>query len=48
MMAAEGGHSDVVKLLLSYRADPTIMDNDGKTANQLAVLAGHDDNNVQD
>ena len=39
MMAAEQGHAEMAELLLSRGADPTIKDNAGKAAADLASQA---------
>ncbi|KAH9898118.1 ankyrin [Cubamyces lactineus] len=42
-LAADRGHVEVVKVLLSRGADPAIKDEDEYTAKELAEIAGHDD-----
>lgn len=41
MYAAGGGQLKVVKLLLKHNADPTISNNKGETAEQIALNKGH-------
>ena len=37
MIAAEGGHAEIAALLLARGADPSLMDNAGRRAADLAV-----------
>ena len=39
MIAAEGGHAEIVDLLLGARADPSLKDKTGKRAADLTVLS---------
>ena len=39
MIAAEGGHADIAKVLLAHGADPTLKDKAGKRAADLTVLS---------
>ena len=39
--ASEGGHTDVVKLLLAHGANPNMPDHDGKTALKAARMNGN-------
>lgn len=41
MMAAKLGHTSIVKLLLSYGADPSLRDTSGLLALQMAQQGGH-------
>jgi len=38
---ANNGHEGIVTLLLEYGANAAIMDNDGSTARDLAIVNGH-------
>ena len=39
MIAAEGGHAEIAKLLLARGADPSLKDKAGKRAADLTVLS---------
>jgi ankyrin repeat protein len=39
MIAAENGHTNLVELLLSRGADPSLRDHEGKTAHDLAAAS---------
>ena len=41
MLAAENGHSEVIRLLFESRADANARDSDGRTATILAAMKGH-------
>ena len=41
MVAAQGGHEAVTKLLLDHGADAAAADNDGQTALMLAAAIAH-------
>src|SRR5579885_3899631 len=43
MRAVEYGHKNIVALLLSYKADPQLKDNNGLTALDYALLKGRED-----
>ena len=43
MQAATEGHAKAVKLLLKFGAEPTLEDNDGLTAKEIAIKNGNED-----
>lgn len=43
MAAAWTGQPDMVRLLLSFEADPSLTDRRGITARQMALEVGHED-----
>jgi ankyrin repeat protein len=43
MQAATEGHAKAVKLLLKFGAKPTLEDNDGLTAKEIAIKNGNED-----
>jgi ankyrin repeat protein len=41
MYAAEGGETEIVRLLMAHGADPRLRDEFGKTARDSAINANH-------